>query len=69
MVRQQSSKIAVTVYYSKINYTVHVYVSGNFVAVGTTESFINIWDIDTINCLKPVATLTSSGKVLCLIYI
>ncbi|EDV19767.1 uncharacterized protein TRIADDRAFT_61806 [Trichoplax adhaerens] len=35
----------------------------NLVAVGTKASFIEIWDIDNINCLQPVATLGNASNL------
>ncbi|RDD41182.1 Periodic tryptophan protein 1-like protein [Trichoplax sp. H2] len=37
--------------------------NGNLVAVGTKASFIEIWDIDNINCLQPVATLGNASNL------
>jgi hypothetical protein len=36
--------------------------TGNFVAIGTMEPYINIWDLDVIDCLEPAATLGKKKK-------
>jgi periodic tryptophan protein 1 len=36
--------------------------NGSFVAVGTFEPDIEIWDLDTIDCMYPNATLGQGGK-------
>jgi periodic tryptophan protein 1 len=36
--------------------------TGNLLAVGTMEPFINIWDLDVIDTIDPVLTLGERKK-------
>ena len=36
--------------------------TGNLLAVGTMEPFINIWDLDVIDAIDPVLTLGDKKK-------
>lgn len=38
-------------------------VKGNFVAVGTFDPDIEIWDLDTVDCMYPNAILGSGGEI------
>ncbi|KAL5011104.1 hypothetical protein ScPMuIL_013409 [Solemya velum] len=45
-----------------LNYDVGEDQPGNFVAVGTMEPVIDIWDVDLVDCLEPCATLGTKKK-------
>ena len=55
----------------QIHYNIYYFFSGSFIAVGTMEPHIDIWDVDIIDTLEPAATLgmrkRKSKKVKCYI--
>jgi len=46
----------------KSNQRICFFVLGNYVAVGTMESEIQIWDLDIVNTIEPAYTLAGQKK-------